>query len=322
VIVLSEENRAAAIAEAVAVMKRGELVALPTETVYGLSADAGNGMAVARIFAAKGRPRFNPLICHVTGVEMARRYGRFSARAALLAEKFWPGPLTVAIPLLDQALVSPLATAGLPTIALRAPRGIAHEIIASFGSALAAPSANASGRLSPTRAEHVIESLGEKVALVLDAGPCEIGLESTIVSLAGDAPVLLRPGGVPAEAIEKVLETRLVRAGAGDPVTAPGMLQSHYAPRLPLRLDATYVAPEEALLAFGPASVAGSEGAASVRNLSPRGDLVEAAANLFSHLAELDSSSASGIAVAPIPAHGLGEAINDRLIRAAAPRRD
>ncbi len=319
-IILTETNFAAAIAEAVEALRRGDLVALPTETVYGLAADAANGEAVARIFAAKGRPRFNPLICHVTDVGMARRYGTLDARTERLAEKFWPGPISVVVPLAAGAPVHPLATAGLSTIALRAPRGPARDVIAAFGGALAAPSANRSGRLSATRAEHVIEQLGEAVALVLDAGPCAVGLESTIVSLAGDRPRLLRPGGVPAEAIEDALGTRVERATAGDPVTAPGMLASHYAPRLPLRLDAVSVAPNEALLAFGPLPLPGAQHAVAMRNLSASGDLVEAAVNLFAFLHALDASGASVIAVAPLPGHGLGEAIKDRLARAAAPR--
>jgi L-threonylcarbamoyladenylate synthase len=317
-LIWNEKNPAEAVAEAVAALRAGRLVALPTETVYGLAADAANGEAVARIFEAKGRPRFNPLICHVTDIAMAQRYGRLDAPAEKLAERFWPGPLTLVVPLAARAPVHPLVTAGLSTIALRAPRGPAHDVIAAFGGALAAPSANISGRLSATRAEHVVAQLDDKVALVLDAGPCEVGLESTIVSLAADKPVLLRPGGLPAEEIEAALGETLTRAVSGDPVTAPGMLSSHYAPRLPLRLDATSVAPDEAFLAFGPAQVPGTPTAA--RNLSPSGDLVEAAANLFAFLAELDDSGASAIAVAPIPHEGLGEAINDRLARAAAPR--
>jgi L-threonylcarbamoyladenylate synthase len=315
---LSRENSASAVAEAVTALRAGSLVALPTETVYGLAADAANGAAVARIFEAKGRPRFNPLICHVTDLAMARRYGIFDARAERLAEAFWPGPLTLVVPLAESAPVHALVTSGLATIALRAPRGVAREVIAAFGGALAAPSANPSGRLSPTRAEHIVESLGDRVALVLDAGPCAVGLESTIVSLAGATPVLLRPGGVPADAIEAALGVKLARAAAGDPITAPGMLASHYAPRLPLRCDATSVASDEALLAFGPKTPAGRP--VATRNLSASGDLGEAAANLFALLAELDRSNATAIAVAPIPREVLGEAINDRLVRAAAPR--
>lgn len=308
------------IAEAVATLRRGKLVALPTETVYGLAADASNGEAVARIFAAKGRPRFNPLICHVADRAMAARYGDLDVRAEGLAERFWPGPLTLVAPLVAGAPVHALATAGLSTVALRAPRGPAKAVIEAFEGALAAPSANRSGRLSPTRAEHVIEQLGDKVALVIDAGPCEVGLESTIVALAGDTARLLRPGGVPARAIEEALGAKLERAEAGDPVTAPGMLASHYAPRVPVRLNATDVAPSEALLAFGDASVRGAEKVVAMRNLSPKADLIEAAANLFASLADLDRSGASAIAVTPIPRHGIGEAINDRLERAAAAR--
>jgi L-threonylcarbamoyladenylate synthase len=317
---LAETDRAQAVEEAVRILRAGKLVALPTETVYGLAADAAKGEAVARIFEAKGRPRFNPLICHVTDAAMAERYGVLDGRARALAEEFWPGPLTLVVPLAPGAQLSALVTAGLPSVALRAPRGVAQEVIARFGGVLAAPSANRSGRLSPTRAEHVIEQLGDAVSLVLDAGPCAVGLESTIVALTGEAPRLLRPGGVAAEAVEAALGAKLTRAAAGDAVTAPGMLASHYAPRLPLRPNATHVEPGEALLAFGGAAVPGAENAVAIRNLSPSGDLIEAAANLFAALAELDQSGATAIAVMPIPQHGLGEAINDRLARAAAPR--
>jgi L-threonylcarbamoyladenylate synthase len=309
-----------AASEAAAALRAGALVALPTETVYGLAADAANGRAVAHIFEAKGRPRFNPLICHVTGIPMARRYGVLDARAERLAEKFWPGPLSLVVPLAAKAPVHQLVTAGLPTIALRAPREPAQAVIRAFGSALAAPSANLSGRLSPTRAEHVIEQLGESVALLLDAGPCEVGLESSIVSLAGVEPRLLRPGGVSAQEIEAALGETLARANDDEPISAPGMLASHYAPNLPLRLDATSLNSGEALLAFGPLPIAGASNAVAMRNLSPGGDLVDAAANFFDFLSELDASGASAIAVSPIPPHGLGEALNDRLRRAAAPR--
>jgi L-threonylcarbamoyladenylate synthase len=317
---LTEHNRAEAIAAAVAALHAGELVALPTETVYGLAADAANGTAVARIFAAKGRPRFNPLICHAAGVAMARRYGVPDTRAERLAQEFWPGPLTLVVPLQPDAPVHPLVTAGLQTVAVRVPRGPAREIIAAFGGPLAAPSGNRSGRMSPTRAEHVIEQLGESVAVVLDAGPCEVGLESTIVDLASDTPRLLRPGGIAAEDIEAVLGTKLARVSEGDRIAAPGMLASHYAPRLPLRMNAMSVAPGEALLAFGNASIKGQDRAAAALNLSPSSNLVEASANLFAFLHELDRSGASAIAAAPIPEHGLGEAINDRLKRASARR--
>jgi L-threonylcarbamoyladenylate synthase len=319
-LILTDANLIDAANEAAASMRHGELVALPTETVYGLAADAANGRAVARIFAAKGRPSFNPLICHVTGLAMARRYGRFDDRAQKLAEKFWPGPLSLVLPLAPDAPVHPLATAGLPTIALRAPRGPARAVIEVFGGALAAPSANRSGRLSPTRPGHVIGQLGDSVALVLDAGPCEIGLESTIVSLVGDEARLLRPGGTPSAAIEAVLGMTLGRASYGDRVTAPGMLAGHYAPRLPVRLNATSVEPGEALLAFGDAAIQGADSAAAMRNLSPSSDLIEAAANLFAFLNDLDATGAVRIAIMPIPREGIGEAINDRLGRAAAPR--
>jgi len=318
-IVLTGGNRDAAIASAVAALRRGELVAIPTETVYGLAADAANGKAVARIFEAKGRPRFNPLICHVTGHTMAGRYGVLDRRAEALAERIWPGPLSLVVPLRADAKVHPLATAGLSTIALRAPRGPGRGIIEKLGGAIAAPSANRSGRISPTRAEHVIEQLSDSVSLVLDAGPSEVGLESTIVSLVGERPRLLRPGGVPAQQIEELLGQKLERATSGDPIAAPGMLTSHYSPGLPLRLNAHFVGPEEALLLYGNAEIAGAAGAVAVRNLSPPADLVEAAANLFAFLSELARSGASAIAVSPIPANGLGEAINDRLARAAAP---
>ncbi|HEX2257828.1 MAG TPA: L-threonylcarbamoyladenylate synthase [Afifellaceae bacterium] len=304
----------------IAALSDGRLVAIPTETVYGLAADAANGRAVARIFEAKGRPRFNPLICHVDGLVMAERLAALGDRAGRLVEAFWPGPLTLVLPLKEGAPVHPLVTAGLGTIALRAPRGVVRELIGRYGGALAAPSANRSGRLSPTRSEHVVAELGEAVAYIVDAGPCPVGLESTIVSLDGERPRLLRPGGIAAEELEGILGESLVRLGAGAQVVAPGMLASHYAPRAALRLNARTIKPGEALLAFGPDLPSGAERAAVVRNLSPIGDLAEAAANLFAHLADLDASGAARIAVAPVPAKGLGEAINDRLARAAAPR--
>jgi L-threonylcarbamoyladenylate synthase len=319
-VVLTEQNRDAAIADAVEALRRGELVAIPTETVYGLAADAANGKAVARIFEAKGRPRFNPLICHVSDLTMAQRYGLMDQRAEALAERIWPGPLSLVVPLRSDAPVHALATAGLSTIALRVPRGPGRDIIAHFDGAIAAPSANRSGRISPTRAEHVVEQLGDSVSLLLDAGPCDVGLESTIVSLVGEKPRLLRPGGVPAEQIEEGLGQVLERATSGDPIAAPGMLESHYAPRLPLRLNAKSVRPGEALLLYGDSEIEGAAEVVAARNLSPSGDLVEAAANLFAFLSELDRSGASAIAVSPIPKKGLGEAINDRLTRAAAPR--
>ncbi|HEV2000153.1 MAG TPA: L-threonylcarbamoyladenylate synthase [Xanthobacteraceae bacterium] len=307
---------AAGIAEAARLLAEGHLVAFPTETVYGLGADATDARAVARLFAAKGRPSFNPLIAHVADVMAARRAGKLSPLAEKLVQ-FWPGPLTLVVPARD--VVCELARAGLATVALRVPKHpVAQALLAAFGKPIAAPSANRSGHVSPTTADHVLADLEGFVDLVVDGGPTPLGLESTIVDVSGDTPRLLRTGGVPRADIERALGMKL--AAAGDKVRAPGMLASHYATRARLRLDAQDVRPGEALLAFGAPRPAGAEGAAHVLDLSPRGDLVEAAANLFAHLRALDATGAAAIAVAPIPAHGLGEAINDRLGRAAAPR--
>lgn len=301
-----------AIAEAARLLRDGRLVAFPTETVYGLGGDAGNDRAVAGIFEAKRRPRFNPLIAHVAAVGAARDLAVFDARAEAVAARFWPGPLTLVLPRRDGAPVSLLASAGLDTLALRVPNHpVAAALLRAAGRPIAAPSANRSGAVSPTRAEHVAESLGEAVDLILDGGPCRVGIESTILDLSGPRPALLRPGGVAAEDLEKMLGP-LDRPAAG-PVKAPGMLESHYAPGLPVRLDAERAEPGEALLGFGAAPGA-------TLNLSPAGDPVEAAANLFAMLRTLDRPEFSGIAVSPIPDRGLGAAINDRLRRAAAPR--
>ncbi|HXX52458.1 MAG TPA: L-threonylcarbamoyladenylate synthase [Xanthobacteraceae bacterium] len=313
-----------AIAEAVRVLKAGGLVAFPTETVYGLGADAGNGQAVARLYAAKGRPAFNPLIAHVSAPSAARKLARFDAAAEQLAAAFWPGPLTLVLPKAADCPVAELATAGLDSIAVRVPtHPVAQDILRSFKGALVAPSANRSGHVSPTTAAHVLADLGGRIDLVVDGGATQLGIESTIVACLG-APVLLRPGGVPRQAIERVLQQKLREApdigAASDAPRAPGMLASHYAPRTPLRLDVKRLEPGEALLAFGPSLAAGAERAAKVLNLSARGDLSEAAANLFSHLRALDAAGARAIAAMPIPREGLGEAINDRLRRAAAPR--
>jgi L-threonylcarbamoyladenylate synthase len=304
----------------------GALVVVPTETVYGLAADATNGEAVARIYAAKGRPQFNPLISHVSTRAMADSHGLFDEMAQQLAERFWPGPLTLVVPKRGTSTISDLATAGLDTVALRWPESpVTCAVIDKFGRPIAAPSANRSGRVSPTTAQAAIDEVGASVAMVIDAGPCRIGLESTIVACTGAEPTLLRPGGVPSEEIEAVLGGPLARpsgTGLGDPEkpAAPGMLASHYAPRALVRLNATSVGPDEALLGFGPALPAGADAATAVQNLSERSDPVEAAANLFTYLRDLDGSGAGTIAVAPIPAAGLGEAINDRLKRAAAER--
>ena len=305
--------------EAARLIRAGELVALPTETVYGLAADATSGTAVARIFDAKGRPRFNPLISHLADMGDALGHGEFDALARRLAEAFWPGPLTLVVPFRHASPISSLARAGLDTVALRVPaHPLARAVIRAAGVPLAAPSANRSGRVSPTRARHVAEELGA-VALILDGGPAEFGLESTIVACLGGPPVLLRPGGLTREAIE-AMGVRLAEPDeTGPQPLAPGALKSHYAPDACLRLAATDIGSDEALLAFGPTLPRGAEHAVAVRNLSSSGDLAEASANLFDFLRELDSLAAR-IAVVPIPEQGLGRAINDRLRRAAAPR--
>lgn len=304
---------------ALALLAAGEVVAIPTETVYGLAGDATSGQAVARIFEAKGRPRFNPLIAHVASMAMAEKIAVFDPLSARLAENFWPGPLTLVLPLREMFGIHPLVTAGLDTIALRMPRGFASGLIEKLGRPLAAPSANRSGRVSATTAAAVAEDLGDRIRLVVDGGPTPVGVESTILKVEKGKLRLLRPGGVTADEIEKVVGMAVERDG-GAAIEAPGMMASHYAPGASVRLDVAKVHPGEALLAFGPQRAAGSNDAAVVKNLSERGDLREAAANLFSYLKELDRSGADTIAVEPIPFGGLGEAINDRLRRAAAPR--
>ncbi|QAU48484.1 L-threonylcarbamoyladenylate synthase [Bradyrhizobium guangzhouense] len=303
----------------------GGLVAFPTETVYGLGADAANATAVAHIYSAKGRPAFNPLIAHVPDLAAARRIGRFDARALRLAEAFWPGPLTLVVPKTENCPVSDLATAGLDTIAIRIPaHPVAEAILRAFGGAVVAPSANISGHVSPTLATHVESDLAGRIDLIIDGGPVAVGVESTIVGCF-EAPMLLRPGGLSRERIEAVLGAPLARppveADSDDSQPlAPGMLASHYAPRATVRLQAQDVAPGEALLAFGPARLPGVGAAAAVMNLSPTADLDEAAANLFGYLRSLDAKAPRAIAVMPIPEEGLGEAINDRLRRAAVAR--
>jgi L-threonylcarbamoyladenylate synthase len=308
-----------ALAEALALIEAGELVAVPTETVYGLAADAGNGEAVARIFEAKGRPRFNPLIAHVAGLAMAEAIAVLDPLSRSLAERFWPGPLTLVMPLRPGAPIHPLVTAGLETVALRMPKGFAAELIAALGRPVAAPSANSSGRISATTAAAVNADLGGRVPLIVDGGATPVGVESTIVQVTGGGLRLLRPGGVTADEIEAAIGQPVIRSGPAG-IVAPGMLASHYAPRAAVRMDATEVRPGEALLGFGPRRAQGARNAAAFLNLSAAGDLREAAANLFAHLQALDRSGASVIAVEPVPEEGLGEAINDRLRRAAAPR--
>ncbi|ABA05949.1 translation factor SUA5 [Nitrobacter winogradskyi Nb-255] len=312
-----------AAAAAARILHNGGLVAFPTETVYGLGADAANAEAVARLYRAKGRPAFNPLIAHVSDLAAAQRIARFDAAALALTEAFWPGPLTLVLPKVARCPVADLATASLDTIALRVPaHPVARAILRGFGGAVVAPSANLSGHVSPTTAAHVRHDLEGRIDLIVDGGPVEVGIESTIVGCF-DRPTLLRPGGISRADIERVLGGPLVSpapAAADGRPRASGMLASHYAPRARMRLNAANLAPGEALLAFGPVDPPGIDTAVAVMNLSERGDLKEAAAHLFGCLRALDASGARTIAVTPIPEDGLGEAINDRLRRAAAPK--
>lgn len=306
---MSDDSQA--IARAAAALRGGGLVILPTETVYGLAADAANPRAVAAVYEAKGRPAFNPLIAHVADVAMAERIARFDERALRLARRFWPGPLTLVLPVGDPAAVCDLARAGLDTVAVRAPaHPMAHALVQAFGGPIVAPSANRSGRPSPTTFLDAIEETGEAAAAALDGGPCRIGLESTVVALL-DEPRLLRPGAITRGEIELLIGAKLSEADL-DAGRSPGRLARHYAPKLPVRLEVSAPLRREAYLAFGPAPSRDH-----VWNLSPAGDLAEAAANLFAYLRAADRSGANGIAVAPIPHEGLGEAINDRLRRAA-----
>lgn len=303
------------IAEAAARLAAGELVAFPTETVYGLGADATNDLAVAAVFKAKQRPRFNPLIVHVVDFEAAERIAEFDAKAEAVAGWHWPGPLTLVLPRRADAGLSYLVSAGLDTVAVRVPsHAIAQALLAKCGRPVAAPSANPSGRVSPTTAAHVADTLGAAAAMILDGGACPVGVESTVLDLTGPKPVLLRPGGLAVEALERRIGP-IAPAGGGDRPRAPGMLARHYAPAVTVRPNAFAVHPGEALLGFGPEAVN------ATLNLSPRGDLQEAAANLFAMLRQLDRPDTyTAIAVMPIPGAGLGRAINDRLRRAAAPR--
>lgn len=294
------------------ILRAGGLVAFPTETVYGLGADACNGKAVAQIFAAKDRPAFNPLIVHVATLEMAQSIARFGDPALRLAAAFWPGPLTLVLPLHEDACIAPIVTADLPTIGLRLPEHpVAQRLLNAFGGPIAAPSANLSGKISPTTAAHVANGLSGRIDAILDAGPCKVGLESTIIGF-DPVPTLLRPGGLPVEVIEACLGAPLAERQTSETPNAPGQLTSHYAPKSPIRLNAKNKSAKELKLGFGPDADADL-------NLSPSGDLTEAAANLFTHLHTLDRKGRP-IAVAPIPKTGLGIAINDRLTRAAAPR--
>ncbi len=314
------------IQNAARLLREGALVALPTETVYGLAADAANDRAVAGIFEVKGRPQFNPLIVHGADRESLEEIVEFNPLAMRLAKAFWPGPLTLVLPRLDGAALSHLVSAGLDSAAVRVPaHSAARSVISALGRPIAAPSANRSGAVSPTTAAHVRESLGDAIDHILDGGPCNVGVESTIVKIIEDQAVLLRPGGLPREEIENAMGAPLL-SPASAAIEAPGMMKSHYAPSVTVRLNAEQSAPNEAYLGFGLVSPAdfSNDMAAPFLNLSPSGDLREAAANLFSHLRRLDAlcraQGLSAIAVAPVPHHGLGEAINDRLARAASPK--
>jgi L-threonylcarbamoyladenylate synthase len=310
---------AAAIAEAARALADGKLVAFPTETVYGLGARADDPRAVAALYAAKGRPSFNPLIAHVRDLEAAKRLGIFDEDALKLANKFWPGPLTIVIKAAEAGAVCELARAGLETIAIRMPaHPIARDLLAAVPFPIVAPSANRSGHVSPTTAQHVTDDLDGAIDLILDGGATPVGLESTIVDFSGASPRLLRSGGIARAEIEKVAG-RLSSTDTNE-IVAPGMMASHYAPRTAMRLDADDVRTNEALLAFGAQMPANAGQAVKILNLSPRGDVIEAAANLYAQLRALDLVKPSAIAVAPIPQEGLGEAIRDRLQRAAAPR--
>ena len=307
-----------ALNRAIGRLRAGELVAIPTETVYGLAADATNGEAVAKIFATKQRPAFNPLICHVDGVVMAQEYGKFDMVAERLANTFWPGPLTLVLPLNPDSGIHELVTAGLDSVGLRCPRGFSRQVISAFGKPLAAPSANRSGRISPTTAQHVSAEFAGEDLLILDAGACEAGLESTIVKIDGNRLFLLRPGVITAEEIAEVAGKPVEFPAADGKVQAPGMLTSHYAPDARVMLDCETCPDGAAWLGFG--NRERPPNAAVGLNLSETSNLVEAAANLYAYLKQLDESGANVICVSPVPHEDLGIAINDRLQRAAAPR--
>lgn len=310
-----------ALARAAEALGRGVPVAIPTETVYGLAADATSPLAITRIYEMKGRPRFNPLICHMADLAMAEQHAVFDPLSRQIAEVFWPGPLTLVLPIRPESAIHPLARAGLDTVGIRVPTGFASRLLAAFGRPLAAPSANTSGRISPTTARHVAEDFGTRLELVLDAGPATVGLESTILKVEGETIRLLRPGGLDAAEVERVTGRPVLRNDtAGATIEAPGMLASHYAPDAPVRLNASDVRPGEVLIRFGGTVLPGEADAALVLDLSPGGDLAEAAANLFGYMKQADATGAASIAFSPIPSDGLGEAINDRLQRAAAPR--
>jgi L-threonylcarbamoyladenylate synthase len=304
------------IRNAAEILARGGILGMPTETVYGLAADATNEKAIAEIYAVKNRPEFNPLIVHVLDTEMAKNYVVWNAYAEKLASAFWPGPLTLVLPRTVGSPVSLLATAGLDSIAVRSPsHSVARDILAALGKGIAAPSANRSGRISPTTAAHVVEELGDAIYCVIDGGACAVGIESTVISLLGNSPVLLRSGSITPEDLEAVLQEK-IQVSADEKILSPGQMLSHYSPSIAVRLNVKDPKPDEALIAFGNKIPFGAK---KTLNLSNRGDLKEAAANLFATMRALDSPEFSGIAVMPIPDSGIGIAINDRLKRAAYP---
>jgi L-threonylcarbamoyladenylate synthase len=309
-----------ALSEAGRVLATGEPVAIPTETVYGLAADATNPLAISRIYEVKGRPRFNPLIAHMASMEMAELHAAFDPLSRALAQAFWPGPLTLVLPLRPESPIHELCTAGLSTVGIRVPEGFAGLLISAYGKPLAAPSANTSGRISPTSAQHVAADLGDRITLILDGGAAGVGVESTIIKVEGETVRLLRPGGLDVAAIEALLGVDVDRADRAEAIEAPGMLASHYAPHAGVRLNVDHVQHGEVFVNFGNQEIFGADRAAAKFELSPTGDLSEAAANLFAVMKKADQLDASSIAFAPVPTDGLGEAINDRLMRAAAPR--
>lgn len=304
---------------AIEYLKRDELVAIPTETVYGLAGVSTSPASIARIYATKNRPQSNPLISHVSGIEMAARYAVFDPVSEQLANAFWPGPLTLILPLRDGG-IHRSSTNGKEWVAIRAPMGFAHDLISELGLPLAAPSANSSGKISPTTAQHVADDLGERVPLIIDGGQTRVGVESTVIRVGPAGIAILRPGSLTAEEIAKCTDVPLTTALASEAALSPGNLLSHYAPRAKMRLNAGHIAPGEAVITFGNARPNGIDQAFAVFNLSVNGDLTEAAHQLFDLMHKADATGAPRIAVTPIPAHGIGLAINDRLNRAAAPR--
>ncbi len=316
--IISTNDWPQALSAGVAELRHGKLIAIPTETVYGLAADATNGEAVAEIFALKGRPSFNPLICHVDGMVMAEEYGLMNEFAHRLAKAFWPGPLTLVVPLVENSNLHDLVTAGLGTVGLRCPQGLARQIISALGKPVAAPSANRSGKISPTSADHVAKEFAGSDLLIIDGGPSAVGLESTIVKIDGDKLTLLRSGAVTREEIETVSGTRISIATEADGILAPGMMVSHYAPDALMKLNCETCDEGAGWLGFGNRQI--PHNAVNSLNLSPQSSLVEAAANLYAYMKRLDATGVAKICVSPIPMEDLGIAINDRLGRAAAPR--